>query len=826
MSIKEGLSDCIQALKRAFNQSENKLFEEDYFKNTSFSSLLPFESFHEEHELFYNKSSIGFSLEITPLVGSDDTIQREVMSFFQEVMEEDSNLQFLLFSDHRIEPFVDVWASAKKNEGGVYFDLAQKRKEFLLENNSSSPRLFRSVISYSVPIRRKGSEECFRKVNSVKESVLKSLSAFTHAFAWKPSDFLNFLDIFVNFNLSTKASKRNWNQFETLSAQLPTGGKVSINEDSLSWKKEGSEVDFVSLKVADFPREWSLASMQHLIGDLFKDSYRLHMPFFIHYGVHIPNQEKAEKKYMKKMFLSENQSKSSFLMRMIPLLREEIKEHDFVRKRLSQSHRFAWTQLGVGFWTTKEERHSNEQSIKGLFRSNEFIFSENTCLQLPIFLSSLPMTWSEYVPDLYDLGVLKTTITSECANLVPIQGEWYGTPTPGSILVGRRGQLLNWNPFDNQSGNYNVTVVGRSGSGKSVFMQDLLMNALGVGTKVFVIEVGRSFEKMNSILQGQYIEFTTKSSLCLNPFTQIQGSQEDIQDFLTMIKSVVATMAAPLKGTTDYENAIIEKAIHCAWEEKGNKATISDIARHLELFDDDVSKRLSVMLLPYTNKGVYSRYFEGENNVNFNSPMVLIELEELKEKRDLQSVVLQLFIMTITNQAFLGDRQTPFHICIDEAWDLLRAKQTGVFIETLARRLRKYNGSLVIGTQSIEDFYAAPGAQAAFENSDWMCLLSQKSSSIQRLAESGKADLSEGQRLALQSVKTRHGEYSEVMICDAEGNYSISRLILDPFSNLLFTTKADEYSYIKQLQEKGLSLTESIEQVVSYRGRGEKLEAV
>lgn len=83
-----------------------------------------------------------------------------------------------------------------------------------------------------------------------------------------------------------------------------------------------------------------------------------------------------------------------------------------------------------------------------------------------------------------------------------MQGEWIGTKSPGILLTGRRGRLLNRNPFDNKSGNYNVSVVGRSGSGKSVFMQDLLLSGLRTGTKVFVLEVGRSFEKMADLLDA------------------------------------------------------------------------------------------------------------------------------------------------------------------------------------------------------------------------------------------------------------------------------------------------------------------------------------
>ena len=269
-------------------------------------------------------------------------------------------------------------------------------------------------------------------------------------------------------------------------------------------------------------------------------------------------------------------------------------------------------------------------------------------------------------------------------------------------------------------------------------------------------------------------------------------------------------MAAPTKGTTDPENSLIERAIFYVWGQKKNLATITDVARWLEAQDDPKAKDLGMVLTPYTKEGIYARYFEGVNNVNFTNPLVLIELEELKGNKDLQVVVLQIFMMTIANQVFLGDRKTPFYICIDEAWDLLESQQMGNFIGTLARRLRKYRGSLVVGTQGIEDFFSKPGAEAAFANSDWKCFLAHKKDGVSKVIQSGQYKVSEQQQRAMESVTTRQGEYSEIMICDGDGGYSITRLVVDPFSNLLYSTKPEEFAQLQELQNQGLTITEAI----------------
>jgi type IV secretory pathway VirB4 component len=81
--------------------------------------------------------------------------------------------------------------------------------------------------------------------------------------------------------------------------------------------------------------------------------------------------------------------------------------------------------------------------------------------------------------------------------------------------------------------------------------------------------------------------------------------------------------------------------------------------------------------------------------VNLSKSMVVVELEELKERKDLQEVIVQMVIVQITNKLYLGDRKTPSLVVLDEAWDMLRGRQSGEFIETAARRLAKIQGALL-----------------------------------------------------------------------------------------------------------------------------------
>lgn len=789
--------------------SDVSFYEEaahSYFQTYRIENLLPYELYDEENGIFVSETHVGFILELSPIMGASESLEKDLEFLANEVFEEGSHIQTILWADPDISHILKEWKNARP-EKGMLHKLAEKRtayfEELKTKGNVVPPRNFRGFLSYSIqadpnnPIQNK-------LLSGVREQVVKTLerSTFVRLWSWDDVNAMTKGSMVYPKDVQEKVRKR---------------ARVKVNENEVIFN---SKTALRTYSVESFPTYWNLEAMGNLIGDGLNEYARMKVPFYIHYGFWIPPQQKRQEKFHTRMMVIDHQSKSPYLMRINPGFSEEVQDYNTTREALAKGGRIIESHFNVGLFAPKESIVQAEQVLLSIFRSSRWRLEANTHTHLSHHLSSLPLSWHpEHIKGFKEKGLMtKTGLSSEFSALMPIQGEWRGTHSPGMLLTGRRGQLLKWSAFDNDSGNYNTIVVGRSGSGKSVFMQELLVSTLGCGGRVFVIDVGRSFERTCRILSGQFIEFTKKEDICLNPFSNIGLSEDDdLEDTFSMLKSVVAMMAAPTQKTDDYENALIEKALREAWENKKQKATMTDVSNILRKNKDDRAKRLGVMLGPYTKEGVYGRYFEGENNINFFKPMVTIELEELKERKDLQSVVLQIFIMTISNQMLMGDRKTPFHICFDEAWDLLRGEQTGVFIETLARRLRKYRGSLVVGTQSVNDFYKTPGALATFENSDWMCLLSQKKESVEALKNSGRLSMSGAMESALKSVTTRHGEWSEVMIYNSSYGYSIGRLMLDPFSVLLYSTQAHEYAQIQQLVDEGRSIEEAIELMIEIR---------
>lgn len=781
--------------------------------------LFPYDSYDERNQLFLNDDSVGFVIETLPLVGASDAMQKQISNLFQSVLPDESALQILLWSDPHIGYQCDRFKNYRHGQSAMLCQIAERRAEYLKSLAFNSPfkpyclRNFRCVVSFSKKVKSVNDFE-LESIRQLLEQIQTTLEMLKLPVQiWTPHDLINTLHGILNLKPDeTSPWIRRWNPLQRLSDQLSCAESNLRVDDSLLAISD-NQVMVKTYSVQQYPDIWSLHAMGQLIGDEDSDQAQIPCPFLIHYGVYIPKQDSPKNTVMTKAAYVEKQAYSP-LGKYLPSIQREAEELAFVREQLGRGERIVQTQLSVTLFAHGNLLASAEQILKNLFVSKEWRLESNRFLHLPLFLSQFPMMWGEErVKGLASLNKLKTTLSTESANLLPIQGEWHGTQTPGMVLAGRRGQLFTWSPFDRE-GNYNTCVVGKSGTGKSVFMQELVTSILGVGGKVFVMDVGRSFEKTCFLLEGQFIEFRSNTQLCLNPFSTIPtDSEEAAIDALDMLKPILALMVAPTQGVGDKGIALLEQATLHTWKQKGQASTMTDIAAWLQNHSDPEAKDLGTMLFPYTLEGNYGRFFNGPATVNLENPLVVVELDGLQGRKDLQSVVLQMMIVNITNQMVLRDRDTPFAIVIDEAWNLMRGEKTGEFIEALARTLRKYKGSLVIGTQSVNDFFTKPGALAAFENSDWLCLLGQKHESIAALKKQERLSLTPQKEVQLKSLRTEKGKYAEVMIASEDG-YAIGRLLLDPYSLLLYSTKAEDFEAVRRLKEQGYSINDAIESLL------------
>ncbi len=798
------------------------------------ADLLPYRIFDEERKIYENKSSLGFVIEVVPILGASLNTQKELSTLVREIGEEGSSLQSLLFADYRINRFLDLWSAPGKQKGGVFDKLTQKRSEFFQKESVEGevpPRIFRFIFSYSEPKSQITNLPLFLdKLVQKKAKALETFSHFNAAVELQPFQLIELLSGFINFDLDPALhTRKTWNKNTSICKQIPIpGSALEVKKDGLLFHGKTATSLFKTYEAIEFPDTWSLNRTSELIGDFLNTSYRIPSPFFLHYGIFVPHQQKKETHFRLKAKMVDRQAKFSSLVRMFPSIPREREENLFVHQQLLEGEKFVETRFSCGLWAESSSHIKSESILLAIFQKNGFKLKENKFLHLPDFLSSLPMGWGEdasYVKNLKRMRCMRTTLTSETGNLFPFVAESLGNSGQGVILTGRKGQISTWDPFAT-GGNLNTVVIGASGLGKSVFLQEVIANQLMQDARVFVLDLGRSFEKLCHVFKGQYLAFSEKSNLHLNPFSFVNTSDPDaLNSALEMVSSIIATMAMTTEKIDKQRADILYTMVKRAWEKKGKDATVDDVMAFLgekSFFRSELmigaTESLKESLKKFSQDGVYKNHFYGKDKIDFTSDLVVIETEELKSLADLQAVIFQILILTISNQVFLGNRKRRCFICIDEAWDILKSPQMEGFMGSLARRLRKYNGALLTATQGADDFEKSPGAKAVFQNSNWLVIAGKNEDTVNAFKKEGVMQIDSFKEMALSSLRLVEGKYSELCIYNkGDGSFSVNQLRLDPFSLALYSTKADNFQTLQELKAQGFSVEDAIDWMVTHK---------
>ncbi|MCE3231703.1 MAG: hypothetical protein K0R52_1631, partial [Alphaproteobacteria bacterium] len=498
-------------------------------------------------------------------------------------------------------------------------------------------------------------------------------------------------------------------------------------------------------------------------------------------------------------------------------------ELTFAREQLNKGERIVQTHFTVALFAKSDLLPRAEQILRNLFQGQEWRLESNRFLHLPMLLSALPMSWGPgMVKTLSNLGKLKTTLSTESANLLPLQGEWHGTPSKAMILAGKKGQIFTWSPFDSAS-NYNISVLGQSGSGKSVCMQEIVVSLLGLGGRVIVLDIGRSYQKMGQLLGAQFIRITNQCTLSLNPFSELVKIGENDQDYrnnLTMIRQVLISMLSPSGTLEDLENSYLEMALDVVTSQKGPDAEVSDVATWFLEHADPRANDMGTRLYSFTKDGIYGKFFAGKSTISFSNRLIIVEFEDIKENKELSAVILQTLIANISSIVYRGDRKTKSALLIDECWEFIKGKAGEALIEGASRTFRKYEWLLLMGSQNAEDFHKSLAAKAAFNNSAWKFYLSQSNEAFKAFEKEGLIT-SPAMLSLLRTIKMNPGKYGESMIVSDSG-YAVGRLILDPFSSLLYSTKAGEFSAVEGLVNQGVPVDEAIDRLLAEKRLSER----
>jgi len=784
----------------------------------SMSSLLHYDGYDPQTSIFINKHSQGFILEAYPLLGANEETVNILFGILTDVLPLNADLQFMLWASPKIGEILDIFEKERSGHGEIFEWLAKKRTDFLKKGCFKSLnkhenyliRNFRLLISVSVP-QKSYQYDVSNELINLREDIVSSLKSIQMpSVNINADEMISIVHDLIHPSKDVYPHRQKWMPHDSLSVQLNDPEFfLRVYKDRLLFEGNEDTVEARALSVKEFPTTMAQWKMGDSIGQLFNTSFQIPCPFLISFSLRLVNSEQstmiesvklASKRKDIQAKANDGKQKTS----------NEYNDRAYANRRLEEGDKLVKTHFQIILFSDPNDSSNAERKVRDLYRVNGWKLKKPNYLQFQSFLAMLPMIMSEGMhSDLQQMGQLQTVTAFNAANLAPLQGEWKGTSTASLILPGRRGQIATFNPFDNREGNYNIAIAAASGKGKSAFTQEYIMSLLSSGGRVWVIDIGRSYESTCKMSNGSFIEFSPTSNISLNPFTHIH----DFDTSLNLLKPLLAAMAHPTSRANDEEIAFIEKALKSVWQEHGNQASITKVANWLSEHKSTTCQNLSHLLYSYTEEGMYGRYFEGDSNIDLSNSFVVLELQELKNKKDLQRIVMLVLMYHISQVMYLGSRNQRKSCIIDEAWDLFGGDNDGAaqFIEAGYRTARRYNANFVTIVQSINDYFKNSTTIASFENSDTKIIFGQTTEAIDQIKKSERLAMDAYTERLFKSLR-KTDEYSECIIKTPLG-LSVHRVIFDPYSRVLVSSKGEEFEAVRSLQREGVLLKVAIQEV-------------
>ncbi|ADL67876.1 type IV secretory pathway VirB4 components-like protein protein [Thermoanaerobacterium thermosaccharolyticum DSM 571] len=331
--------------------------------------------------------------------------------------------------------------------------------------------------------------------------------------------------------------------------------------------------------------------------------------------------------------------------------------------------------------------------------------------------------------------------------------------------------------------NSNWIILAKPGAGKSFTAKMLLLREYMQGSRVIIIDPEREYKDMCKKLNGVWINCTGGEGR-INPLqVRLRPVEEKETDESNSLKSPLALhiqtlrtfFSLYLRDLTDVEKAALEDALVEVYKKAGilwdtNPEDISNDTwpNIRELYEycvkasennPDAYGRLSV-LLKRAAEGADSYLWAGPSTVEADSDFIVFDVHELQNAEDQVKRAQYFNVLSFAWNIIERDRKEKTILVVDEAWMLVdpQTPQAIAFLRDTSKRIRKYNGSLVVIIQNIIDSLAPEVqryGQALLDNPTFKLLLAQGEKDLETI--SGLMNLSEAEHDLLANAKRGEG---------------------------------------------------------------------
>jgi type IV secretory pathway VirB4 component len=177
-----------------------------------------------------------------------------------------------------------------------------------------------------------------------------------------------------------------------------------------------------------------------------------------------------------------------------------------------------------------------QQLLYAIGRMNGAKAVAETLAKRRLFFSSLPGMADADKRD-------QDLLTSNAADLVPVEMPWRGTPrSPLFLLETPYRQLIPFSLFDPGLSDANMLVMAKSGGGKTFMVQQFLLMAARDNPLISIIERGDSYRPLVELMGGRMITMSLDADETLNPWDLAENEKEPSKDQVAFLKNLTRHM--------------------------------------------------------------------------------------------------------------------------------------------------------------------------------------------------------------------------------------------------------------------------------------------
>jgi type IV secretory pathway VirB4 component len=319
---------------------------------------------------------------------------------------------------------------------------------------------------------------------------------------------------------------------------------------------------------------------------------------------------------------------------------------------------------------------------------------------------------------------------------------------PGGLVIGRSratGAPVLVDPFDQQRyANANIAVFGHSGAGKTYLLSAIAMGALGGGTQVYVMDPEHEYGNLATQLGGIDVQLALGSGHALNVLDLRPSDRRDESWLGPAAADAIDLCVTICGGLDEPERALVDHAVRTAYRDV-EQPVLRDVAGVLPR-----DSRVATILGRWVH-GSLGQMFSAPTNVDLEAPIVVFGMRELRE----EMVAPVHFLLAEALWTRIKRKDQRRMLVVDELGLLFEDSTIRRFVVSLARRIRKYNGSLVFATQNPGDLLSSDHGSVVATNPALVFFGAQRPGEAAKLQE--VFHLSGHQRTFLETA--RRGEF-------------------------------------------------------------------